>query len=333
MHGSVERLDDIVISTDDYELYRKNRGAFLPLLQAHMTSFSMLFIGLSFTDPSVRHVLSMIRESFSTNPPEHFAIVRPPHRSEYLTDDEFNARLTQHQLWEDDLLRYGLQVIEIDEYDEVPTLLQDIERRVAGKRVWVSGSWPTDDPKSAEIAEIAKSVGKAIGLAGLTLVSGSGLTVGAAAVSGFLDALQRTGTWDLERRLLVRPFPQPIRRAEPNLAQWTALRAEMARVSGTVVFIGGTIRENSALVEAEGVLNERIAAEAVGAFLIPIGASGGAAEVIANELIGSALPFKGPNARRPSDADLRKLLDENDPTKLSKLVVAILKRAPIKRLG
>jgi hypothetical protein len=133
-------------------------------------------------------------------------------------------------------------------------------------------------------------------LAGLTLVSGSGLTVSAAAVSGFLDALQRTGTWDLERRLLVRPFAQPIRRAEPNLAQWAALRAEMARVSGTVVFVGGTKRENGALVEAEGVLNERIAAEGVGAFLLPIGASGGAAEVIANELIGSSLPFKGPNA-------------------------------------
>src|ERR1700690_3107320 len=75
MHGSIDRLDDIVIATDDYELYRLNRGAFLPLLQAHMTSFSMLFMGLSFTDPNVRHVLSLIRESFTASPPEHFAIV------------------------------------------------------------------------------------------------------------------------------------------------------------------------------------------------------------------------------------------------------------------
>jgi SIR2-like domain len=112
MHGSVDRLDDIVISTDDYELYRNTRGAFLPLLQAHMTSFSMLFIGLSFTDPNVRHVLSLIRESFHTAPPEHFAIVRPPHRTEFSSDDEFNSRLTQHTLWADDLLRYGLHVIE-----------------------------------------------------------------------------------------------------------------------------------------------------------------------------------------------------------------------------
>jgi hypothetical protein len=52
MHGSIDRLDDIVISTDDYELFRTKRGAFLPLLQAHLTSMSMLFVGLSFTDPN-----------------------------------------------------------------------------------------------------------------------------------------------------------------------------------------------------------------------------------------------------------------------------------------
>jgi hypothetical protein len=93
MHGSIDRLDDIVIATDDYELYRLNRGQFLPMLQAHMTSFSMLFMGLSFTDPNVRHVLSLIREGFPGSPPEHFAIVRPPHKSDYHSIKEFKARL------------------------------------------------------------------------------------------------------------------------------------------------------------------------------------------------------------------------------------------------
>ena len=177
MHGTIDRLEDVVISTDDYELYRKNRGAFLPLLQAHMTSFSMLFIGLSFADPNVRHVLSMIRESFSASPPEHFAIVRPPHRGEYGAEEEFQARLIQHRLWSEDLLRYGLQVVEIDSYDEVPELLRDVERRVASKRVWVRGSWPSGQVESDYVSELARSVGQAIGTAGLTLVTGSGLTV------------------------------------------------------------------------------------------------------------------------------------------------------------
>jgi hypothetical protein len=326
MHGTIDRLEDIVISTDDYELYRKNRGAFLPLLQAHMTSFSMLFIGLSFTDPNVRHVLSMIRESFSTSPPEHFAIVRPPHRSEYGSDEEFQARLIQHRLWSEDLLRYGLQVVEIDNYDEVPELLRDVERRVASKRVWVSGSWPSGHAEGDYISELARSVGQAIGEAGLALVTGSGLTVSPAALSGFLDSLRRTGSWDLERRLLVRPFTQPLGSADPDVEQWKTLRAEMARLSGTVVFIGGARLQGGALLEAEGVEAERAAADAVGAFLLPIGASGGAAARIARDLIGSGSPFIGPGARRPTNTELQSLLDTGDTNELTAQILKILKR-------
>lgn len=102
MHGTVDQLDDIVISTDDYELFRSRRGAFLPLLQAHLSSFSMLFLGLSFTDPNLRHVLSIIRESFTDAPPAHFAIVRPPQKGDFRSAEEFEARLAQHNLWAKD---------------------------------------------------------------------------------------------------------------------------------------------------------------------------------------------------------------------------------------
>src|SRR5690606_28757599 len=127
------------------------RAAFLPLLQAHLTSFSMLFLGLSFTDPNLRHVLSTIVESFSGSPPEHFAIVRPPQRNEYDSDDAFQSRLMQHTHWSEDLLRYGLQVVEIDDYAEVPELLRQVERRVASGRVWVSGSWPPEHPGASDL--------------------------------------------------------------------------------------------------------------------------------------------------------------------------------------
>uniref|UniRef100_UPI003F6F2A3B SIR2 family protein n=1 Tax=Shinella sp. TaxID=1870904 RepID=UPI003F6F2A3B len=165
MHGSVDRLDDIVISTDDYELYRSRRGAFLPLLQAHLSSMSMLFIGLSLSDPNIRHVLSLIRESFIDAPPEHFAIVRPPKRGDFASDEEHKARAAQHKLWAKDLSRYGLIAVEIDDFDEVPALLREIERRVAAHRVWVSGSWPLEDAsQAAEIYRLAENLGRMIGL-------------------------------------------------------------------------------------------------------------------------------------------------------------------------
>lgn len=329
MHGSVDRLDGVVISTDDYELYRSTRGAFLPLLQAHLTSMSMLFIGLSFTDPNIRHVLSLIRERFTDAPPEHFAIVKPPHKDDFKTDAEFKARAAQHNLWAKDLRRYGLIAVEIDDYDEVPDLLRQIERRVALHRVWVSGSWPMDtaDAEASKVYAVAEGIGRAIGSIGRSLVSGAGLVVGSATIAGFLDALRAGGGWDLERRLIARPFPQPLAGKPADHAQWTALREELARLSGAVVFVGGAKVVGGKVVVADGVLQEADLAEAAGAFLLPIGATGGAAKVITDRLLGSALATVGQDAMRPTDDELRALDDNSaDASKLVDTVVAVLTR-------
>ncbi len=330
MHGSVERLDDVVISTDDYELYRSTRGAFLPLLQAHLSSMSMLFLGISFTDPNIRHVLSLIRESFTKAPPEHFAIVRPPQREDYATEAEFEARSTQHRLWSRDLKRYGLVVVEIDDYSEVPELLRQVERRVASRRVWVSGSWPPEaGAEIVSIYSVSQAIGQLIGDTGRDLVSGAGLVVGSASIAGFLDALRSGGGWDLERRLVARPFPQPIPGEAPDRAQWVALRAELARIAGVVIFIGGMKidSDTGAPIVAGGVLDELKAARAADAFVIPIGSTGGAAARIADDLIGSDVETAGKDAARPTDDELKELARADISVgEIVKLVSAILTR-------
>jgi hypothetical protein len=309
MHGSIDRLDDIVISTDDYELFRKRRGAYLPLLQAHLSSMSMLFIGLSFSDPNIKHVLSLIRESFTDAPPEHFAIVRPPKREDFKTDEEFSARSTQHTLWSKDLRRYGLIAIEIDNYSEVPTILLQIERRVAARRIWVSGSWPVEGggSEAGKLYSLSEHIGHWIGKSGHDLVSGAGMLVGSGAISGFLDSLRSSGGWDLDRRLVVRPFPQPLVDKPPSKTQWTALRTELARHAGIAIFIGGAKTELGHLITADGVLEEFELAKDAGAFLIPVAATGGAAQVIYDKLLGSSLPTTGEQAARPTDEELRSL--------------------------
>lgn len=310
MHGSIERLDDVVISTDDYELYRSKRGAFLPLLQAHLSGMSMLFLGISFTDPNIRHVLSLIRESFTTAPPEHFAVVRPPQRDDCTSDAEFEARSTQHRLWSKDLKRYGLLVVEIDSYDEVPELLRQIERRIASRQIWVSGSWPAESgPEIAKVYAVAQKIGEMVGASGRNLVTGAGVVVGSASIAGFLDALRSNGGWDLDQRLIARPFPQPIPGSPPDEEQWKALRCELARLAGVVIVVGGAKIDGGNPVTAAGVIDECDAALAAGSFILPIGCTGGAASEIANSFIGSELPSSGRDALRPTDEELSKLAD------------------------
>jgi hypothetical protein len=325
MHGSVTRLDDIVISTDDSELFRSERGAFLPLLQAHLSSLSVLFVGLSFTDPNVRHVLSLIRESFTKAPPEHFAIVRPPHRKDFKTKAQYETRRIQHDLWADDLKRYGLKAIEIDDYDEVPTLLRELEVKVAQRRVWISGSWPVGTLGAANaefIHQVAYGLGKALGDLGLTLVSGSGLLVGSASVSGFLSSLQTTGSWDLERRLIARPFPQPLAGKDPDRQQWQMLRSELGRLSGIAIFVGGQKIVDGKLVDADGVLAEFEVAANKGSFLIPLGATGGAARQLAERLLASSGKS---DLRFPTKKQLKRLMEETSPDKLVKATIAIVR--------
>ncbi|MBY3526766.1 SIR2 family protein [Rhizobium laguerreae] len=329
MHGTVDRLDDIVISTDDYELYRTKRKAFLPLLEAHLSSMSMLFIGLSLTDPNIRHVLSLIRESFTDAPPEHFAILKPPKADEFKTDGEFKARLAQHNLWARDLRRYGLVAVEVDGYDEVPELLREVERRVASKRVFVSGSWPLAPgiDHTARIYAMAEAIGKLIGESNRDLVTGTGLLIGPAVVSGFMAALRTSGGWDIDRRLIARPFPQPIPGKSADKAQWTALRSEMARMSGVSIFLGGLKMDAVAPIAAGGVIEEFELARAAGSFVLPIGAFGGAAEQIARGLVGSAIPYSGPRPGRPLDEEINTLMDiDATDTKLLATVKSILDR-------
>jgi hypothetical protein len=216
--------------------------------------------------------------------------------------------------------------VEIDDYAEVAGLMTEIERRVASNRVWISGSWPLVGGPPDEltyVSEVATAIGQQLGMEDFALVTGAGLTVGSASISGFLAALQRMGSWDLERRLIARPFPQPLGAALPNVEQWAALRAEMARVSGAVVFIGGAKVEGPHLVEADGVKAELEAALKTGAFLLPVGSTGGSARAIAEDLLKTPATA---GARRPSKRDLRALMKRDQPAAVAKSVLDILKK-------
>lgn len=329
MHGSIERLDDIVISTDDYELYRSKRGAFLPLLQAHLSGMSMLFVGLSLADPNIRHVLLLIRESFTDAPPEHFAILRPPKSSDFKTPAEFEARSAQHRLWAKDLGRYGLVAVEVDDYDEVPGLLHQVERRVAAKRVWISGSWPldADAADTQKIYSLSEALGRLIGATGRDLVSGAGVMVGPASIAGFMESLRSGGGWDLDRRLIARPFPQPVGQKSDDRSLWLSLRRELARQAGVAIFVGGLKMDGHQPIVADGVMEEFELAKAAGTFLLPIAATGGAAAEISRSLLGSDLPVDGATGRRPTDEELLALADpEVELDKLVTLVRKILDR-------
>ena len=311
MHGSITNLDDIVISTEDYELFNTKRGAFLPVLESQLTTSSMLFVGISFADPNLRHILSLIRARFQGSGRGHYAIVRPPQRDDFDTDAEHGARQRQHDLWADDLQRYGLHVVEIDSFDEIAPLLQSLERKVAEDRVWISGSWPVGAVGSDAIVGLSQRLGNELADRDMSLVTGYGLVVGSASLAGFLDGLRNRAVWSIAERLIARPFPQPEQTGIDHKKQWDDLRREMAHLAGAVVVIGGKkVDADGNLVDADGVIKEVSIAIDTGKLVIPVGSTGGAAKIVANQLLSIDETDDQGMRVRPKNKDIEYLLED-----------------------
>ena len=287
MHGSVDHPADVVIAKDDNELYRSLRPGFLQVLTGHLVSKQFLFLGFSFTDPNLAHLFGSIRESFKENGPEHYAIVRRPALGTGKSAKKrYETELVRHRLWVEDLQRYGIQCVETDEYEEVDDILREVEMTLARRSVMVSGSFPDMfDPveldRRRQIEAVARGVGQLVVERGKRLVSGFGLVVGSASVAGALGVVLKEDTPNLEKSLMLRPFPQETppgiddaefkRRYREGLVQ---------QVGACVVIAGEKIVDRAGRAEritADGVLDECDAAWRIGRAVIPVGATGGAA--------------------------------------------------------
>lgn len=215
MHGSVDFPTEVVIAKEDYELYRRDRGAFFHLLTGHAIGMSFLFLGFSFTDANISHLFGLLREILTDAPQEHYAIVRRPApastKAKAADKEKARRELSRHKHWVDDLQRYGIYCVEVDDFDEIVDILKEVELRVARASVFVSGSYPVEAVASEEgqfIAAVAEGVGRIIARKPCRLVSGFGLTVGSAVVSGCLGEAYKAKHVHLDSAMLLRPFPQ-----------------------------------------------------------------------------------------------------------------------------
>jgi hypothetical protein len=182
--------------------------------------------------------------------------------------------------------------VEIDHFKEIDELLAAVEHRLSMDSVMISGSFP-DTARPEDLAErtklerVAQGVGKLVVERKYRLVSGFGLTVGSAALSGALDQLYKQGTPHLERSLYLRPFPQVIPDGQERQAYYQRYREDLISHAGVCIYLSGKKDEpvagkvgEFARVEAGGVVREFEIATQLGRVPIPVGATGGAAATI-----------------------------------------------------
>lgn len=281
MHGDVEHPDDAVLSKDDYEKYYKTHGSFLNALAGDLVSKTFLFIGFSFTDPNLEFVLSRLRITFNQNQRRHYAILRGVKKDVDENEEDFVYKKIKQELFIQDLMRFNVKVILVDEYKDLTEILNEIENRFKRRTVYISGSaheYGQWNPSQAE--EFITKLSQELVKSNFKIVSGFGLGVGSFVINGVLQEIYLNKKENLSDQLLLRPFPQ----GPTGEGQWPLYRQDMISYAGISLFIFGNKLKEGTVVLADGVRKEFEIAKAQKVFLIPVGATGFMAKELYNEV-------------------------------------------------
>lgn len=286
MHGDKEHPSDTIILKEDYELYNTKYAPFITALSGDLISKTFLFIGFSFTDPNLDYILSRVRVNYGTNQRTHYSFVKKIKKEEYDSTADFEYLKRKQELFINDLKRYNIQALLIDDYSEITTILRKIEKSINEDSIFISGSahdygnWNEKDAQQF-INDLSKNLIKQ----NKKIISGFGLGVGNFVITGALEQMYMKQNKINNDQLILRPFPQKTLPNQQIEELWSKYRNDMISLAGISIFIfGNKIDKDGNIVDANGVYSEFEIAKEKGNLIIPIGSTGYVAKRIWEEV-------------------------------------------------
>lgn len=297
MHGDVINPAQAVITKQDYQSYYKDHESFVTALSGDLVSKTFLFIGFSFSDPNLEYVLGRLSIQFGINSRQHYAFIKRLSRNAYGDDDSFNYDSRRQELMVNDLKRYKIKALLVDEYDEITEVLREIERRFKKLSVFISGSAEEYGDWSRQDAQkFIHSLSSAVVTEGFSIINGFGWGIGSAVINGALEAINRNPKRLSQDQLVLWPFPQ-FETGNKKLSElWEEYRQHMIPLAGIAIFVfGNKLTPNDEVVNANGVRREFEIALEHGLIPIPIGATGYATKAIFDQIAGDPKAVYGEN--------------------------------------
>ncbi|WP_299845265.1 SIR2 family protein [uncultured Roseovarius sp.] len=327
MHGDVEHPNEAVLTRLDYEKYHVEKQPFINALTGDITSKTFLFLGFSFSDPNIDYILSRVRIAYDENQRMHHCILRTVQLKDCKDQADFEYRKRKQEYFVQDLLGYGIQSLMIDEYHEITEILESLEKQYRRDTVFISGAAHSYDPRTEEEThQFVADLSKAIIKEGFRVVSGFGLGIGSAVITGALEQIYMAyGETIRSERLILRPFPQQATK-NTNLQQlWTDYRKDMLSFSGVAIFVIGNKLDGEDIVLSNGMREEFEIAKEKGLFLLPIGATGFMAKQLWDEVNDSFEAHNGQTSQIVTDS-FATLGDDTKPfSEILSAVMRILK--------
>lgn len=297
MHGDVESPNDAVISKDDYERYSDKNSLFVTALRGDLVSKTFLFVGFSFEDPNLESILGKVNILLGDNKREHYCIQKKVSKSDFyapgkndeVINDEFTYALIKQDLKINDLRRYGIETVLVDDYSELPLLISKIEEEYLKNTIFISGSISNFNTTWSEekVNQFCYNLASSLVSRNYKIISGFGLGVGSSVINGALDEIYKTKYRHVSEHLGLFPFPQHDDGEKSIAERWTDNRNQMISEAGVCIFIFGNKKVNGEVVSASGMMEEFRIAKERAKIIIPIGSTGFAAKEIFDEMKGS----------------------------------------------
>jgi hypothetical protein len=284
MHGDADHPDQAILTRDDYEKYHVQMEPYLTALKADLSAKTFLFLGFSFSDPNIDQILSRVRVAYESSQRRHYCLLARVAPAPQMSEADFRYQQRRQDLFIDDLKRFNIMTILVDRYAEIPELLSRLEVAYRRKTIFISGAAHdfgglSDGPASlAFIHALSREIIKQ----GLRIVSGFGLGVGSAVITGALEQIYQQGGQSVGRQLILRPFPQHLQDASQRQALWRQYRVDMIAEAGIAIFLfgnklaptTGAAEETSKIVASSGMEEEYRIAKENGLVTIPVGVTG-----------------------------------------------------------
>jgi hypothetical protein len=325
MHGDIEHPDEAILTKDDYESYYEKRSQFLTALAGDLISKTFLFLGFSFSDPNLDYILSRVRVAYSQNGRRHYCFLRKVNKwpSEKTSDFEYRERKQEYFL--NDLARFNIKPILLDKYEELTQILGRIEARYRRHSIFISGAAQDFGPWGQDATlTFVHDLTKEFVKSDLRIVSGFGLGIGSAVISGALEQVLASAGSKMDQ-LILRPFPQNVTgsRSQPEL--WRLYREDMCSYAGIALFILGNKIQDGSLVKSDGMDEEFAIAQAKHLVPLPIGALGFKAKEFWDRIDGSFDSFYGVKSK-DFKKNFKTLGDSNKtPQEIIQAILAMVK--------
>lgn len=277
-HGDVDFPANAVLTKEDYELFEFSHKLFITALQGDLISKTFLYIGYSFNDPNLDLILSRIRILMGENKRDHYCIVRKENLLDYNNEKEFLYAKIKQELKAKDLLRYGIHTIFVDDYLDIPVLLNKVYIAYMSKKIFIAGSCRNYQPWDEQNSyHFLYKLGYELVKNGYKISSGFSEGVGPQIVNGALTAINQFKL-NIEKTIQIKPLPLIDGSADNIIPSAKKMfQDNMISQVGIVIFLFGNQYYNGKLSISKGVWHDYERALQYERFIIPVGVTGYAA--------------------------------------------------------